>query len=82
MGCRRPRVNRSPTWRVLVQGIVNPVIVMIGNVLANRSAQMVFAQRDDVIEKLPAGATDPAFRDPVLLGCSDARALGLQTYGS
>src|SRR5215831_17444190 len=32
---------------------------------------MVFAKRDDVIEKLAAGAADPAFRHPVLSRCSD-----------
>ena len=40
---------------------------------------MGFAQRDDVIKNLAPGTADAALRDPVLPGCSDARALGFQT---
>jgi hypothetical protein len=64
--CRRPWLHRSSIRRVFVQGIVNPVIVMVGYIFADESAQMDFIECNDVIEKLPAAASDPSFRDSIV----------------
>ncbi len=73
MGWRRTRLHHSPIRRVFVQGIVNPVLMMIGDVFADEPAQMGFIQRDDVIEKFPAATSDPAFGDSAkALGCPSA----------
>ena len=39
---------------------------------------MLFVQRDDVVENLPATTPHPAFGNPVLPGRPDAGAFGLQ----
>ena len=45
--------------------MVDPVIVIAGDVIANQPAQMLFVQSDDVIEHLAAAASDPPFGDSV-----------------
>jgi len=64
--CRRwPRLDRSWLRRVFVQGIVNPVLVMVGYVSAKEPAQMGFIDRNNVIEKLAAATTYPPFRESI-----------------
>ena len=65
---RRPRLQRSSIGRVLVEGIVNSVLMMIGDVFVDQPAQMGSIQRSDGIEKLPAAASHPSFRDSILPG--------------
>jgi len=54
---------------------VNAVLMMIGDVIANESAQMGCTQRNDVIQKFPAAASDPAFSDSILPGRLDSGPL-------
>ena len=54
---------------------MNPVLMMIGDVLANEPAQMGFIQRNDVIEKFPTAASDPSFGSPILPGRLDSSSL-------
>jgi hypothetical protein len=61
--------------RVLIKGIVNPVVVVVVHVIANEPPQVLFVQRDDVVENLAAAASHPAFRSPVLPRCLNTRAL-------
>ena len=61
--------------RVLIEGIVNPVVVVVVHVIANEPPQVLFVQRDDMVENLAAAASDPAFRSPVLPRCLNTRAL-------
>ena len=63
--------------RVLIKGIVNSVVVVVVHVIANEPPQVLFVQRDDMVENLSAAASYPAFRGPVLPGCLNTRALGL-----
>ena len=63
---RRPEFHRPSTWRVLIQRIMNPVIVVEGDVIANQTSQVCFVPCDDVVEDLAAAASDPALRSPVL----------------
>lgn len=58
---------------------MNPVLVMVRDVIADESAQMALAQGDDMVENLSAGASYPALGDSVLPRRCDARALWLQT---
>ena len=50
---------------------MNPVLLMIGDVLANEPVQMGFIQRNDVIEKFRTAASDPSFGSPILPGRLD-----------
>ena len=57
---------------------MNPVILMVGHIFADESAEMDFIECNDVIEKLSAAASDPSFRDSVLPGWLDLRPLYFQ----
>jgi hypothetical protein len=77
--CRRwPRRDRSSLRRVFVQGIVNPVLVMVGYVSAKEPAQMGSIDRNNVIEKLAAATTYPPFSESILPRRLDPRPLYFQ----
>lgn len=65
---RRFLLNRTPMRCVLLQGVVNRVLVIIGYVLPNDSPQMFFVQRDHMIQDFSAAVSDPAFRQSILPG--------------
>lgn len=44
---------------------MNPIVVMIADVITKEPPQVVFMDCDHMIEKLTAATADPAFRDPV-----------------
>jgi len=44
---------------------VNPVVVVVVHVIANEPSEMLFVQRDDMVENLAAAASYPAFRGSV-----------------
>jgi hypothetical protein len=48
------------------------------HVIANKPSEMLFVQRDDMIQNFPAAASDPSFRNSILPGCLHTRALRLQ----
>ena len=54
---------------------MNPVVVMVVDVIANEPPQMLFVQRDDMIEHFSATASYPALRGSVLPRCLNTRAL-------
>ena len=54
---------------------MNPVVVMVVHVIANEPPQMLFVQRDDMVENLAAAASYPTFRGPVLPRRLNTRAL-------
>jgi hypothetical protein len=69
---RRPRslAFHWPSFRrILIQGIVNPVVVIVADVIANEPPEMLFVECDDMIENLAAAASHPAFRHPIGKGC-------------
>ena len=47
---------------------MNPVVVIVVDVIANKPPQMLFVQRNDMIENLAAAASHPALRNPILPG--------------
>ena len=67
-GRRRLAFHGPSIRRVLIEGIVNPVVVIVVDVITNEPPEMLFVQRDDMIENLAAAASDPAFRKPILPG--------------
>src|SRR5438445_134698 len=75
-GGRRRLAFHWPSVRcVLIEGIVNPVVVVVVHVIANEPPQMFFVQRDDMVEDLAAAASYPALRNSVLPRRLDACAL-------
>jgi hypothetical protein len=64
--------------RVLLKGIVNPILMVVVHVIADEPSKMGLTECDDMIEKLPATASDPAFRDSVLPRRLNAGTLRLQ----
>ena len=66
---RRLAFHWPPMRRVLIEGIVNSVVVIVADVVANEPLEMPFVQRDDMIENLASAASHPAFRNPILPGC-------------
>src|SRR5688572_29158616 len=70
----------SPSvWRVLVQGIVSTIFVMVVHVLADQPPKMCFVQRYDMVKHFAAATSYPAFRYAILPGRLDARSLGCQS---
>ena len=57
---------------------MNPVLVVVDHVLANQPPQVRFVQRDDVVEKLAATASNPTLGRSVLPGCFNTGALRLE----
>src|SRR5437762_7897274 len=74
----RPTFNPSPLGCVFSKRVVNPIFVMVRHVIPNQPSQMLLVQRDDMIEQLAPAASHPAFRDPVLPGRLNTRALRLK----
>src|SRR4249919_1300955 len=62
----RPGRDRSHRRCVFLERIVDSVYVIIRDVIPDQTAQMNVIEDDQVIEKLSATASDPAFRDSVL----------------
>ena len=75
---RRLLLDEAAIRRVLIESIVNAILVVITHVVTNQPTEVLFVQRNDVVEDLAAATPHPAFRNPVLPGRPDARALGLQ----
>jgi hypothetical protein len=75
---RRPTFDRPSTWRDLYQGIVDPIIMVEGDIIADRASQVWFVQCDDVVEDLAAATSDPALRRSVLLWRLNTGALRLE----
>jgi len=61
---------------------MDAVLPIVLDVIAHQSAQMVFVQRDDVVENLTAAASHPAFGDTVLPRRVNACPFGFQTRRS
>jgi hypothetical protein len=54
--------------RVLLQGIVNAIGMVVVHVFSDQPVKMPFVQRDDRVEQLAPGTADPALGDAVLPG--------------
>ncbi len=63
---------RSSLGRVFVERIMDTVLVIVTDVVANQPEQMIFIQDNHMVQQLPAAAPDPALRDAILPGTSKA----------
>jgi hypothetical protein len=56
------KLDQAAIRRVLIESIVNVIsVVVITDVVTHQPAEMLFIQRDDVVEDLAATTTHPAF---------------------
>ena len=69
-----PAFNHSGGRRLLLQGIVKAIVVVIIEVISNQPTQMGFVQGDHVVQEFPAAAPHPPFRHPVLPGTAISRS--------
>lgn len=59
-------LDRPMARRILPQGQMRSVFIVVVGVAGEDAAQMGFAEDDDVIEALPADRADQSLRMPVL----------------
>jgi hypothetical protein len=62
----RDWLDRTSTGRVFVQRVVDAVLVVIADVLADNAAKVFFVHWDDVVEDLAPAASNPSFGRSVL----------------
>ena len=55
---------------------MNPIFMEVRDVVT--ASEVLFVQRNDVVQDLSPAAADPSFRDAILPGRLDARLPGLQ----
>src|SRR5215472_5638330 len=67
-GAPRPASDHPERRRLLLQGIVNAIRVVILEVISNQPTEMGFVQDDHVVQQFPATTSHPALRHPVLPG--------------
>ena len=66
-------LDRTSARRVLAQRVMDAVLLVIADVLAEDPAKVFFIHRDDMVEDLAPAASDPSFGGSVLPGRADAR---------
>src|SRR6266542_2927224 len=75
---RSTRIGAPPTTFRSGKSISTTIFVMIIHVGKDQPAEMLFIDRDYMIQDLPAATSDPAFGHSVLPGRLRARWFGLQ----
>src|SRR5215472_11680394 len=78
-GAPRPASDHPERRRLLLQGIVNAIVVVILEVISNQPTQMGCVQDDHVVQQFPAATSHPALRHPVLPGTSMRRSIKSRT---
>src|SRR5215831_32150 len=73
-GPTRPSLGNTESWRILLQGIMNAIVVVIPEVISNQPTQMGFVQDDHVVQQFPATTSHPALRQAVLPGTAISRS--------
>jgi hypothetical protein len=61
---------------VLLQRVVDAVFVMVVDVIADQPPEMLFVQRDDMVEDFATATAHPAFRGPFCQGACTLVRLG------
>jgi hypothetical protein len=79
---RRPFLDRSRAWRILFEGIMSSVVVIVSDVITKEPEQMTRAQGNDMVEELPSATADPSLGDTGLPGTPVCSAYRLDTEGS
>ena len=62
-----PAFDHPEVRRLLLQGIVNAIVVVILEVISKQPTEMGFVQDDHVVQEFPATAPHPALRHAVRL---------------
>jgi len=62
----RSRRRRSVVWRSLPKPQVRPVFVVVADVFGQEPLQMLFIERDHVVQQIAPATLDPALRYAVL----------------
>ena len=66
--CLRLALDRSALRRVLSQGVVNSVSMVIAHVLPKQTEKMTLVPSNDMIQELTAAASYPTFGSSILQG--------------
>jgi hypothetical protein len=61
-------LDRAPSRRILAQRIVNPVLMIVPDVILKQAEQVTFVQSNDMVQHLAATASHPALRRSILPG--------------
>lgn len=72
-------LDRPPVRCVLLERVVDSVLIISRRCIHEAPAQMRFIQRDDVIQKLSATASNPALGDSILPRSLNTRQLWSKT---
>lgn len=75
-------LNGTPIGSILAEPVMSSVPMLLANIVPNQPTQVLFVQRNHMVQQLPAAASDPSFRHPVLPGRFSACALGLCANGA
>src|SRR6516225_10194245 len=71
-----PAFDHPGVRRLLLQGIVNAIVVVILEIISNQPAEMGFVEDDHVVQQFPPTTSHPTLRHAVLPGtaisCSDS----------
>ena len=67
---RRFRIPLRFDWPqigcVFAERVVNAVFLIVHHIIANKAPQVLFVQRDHVVQQLPSTTSHPALRDAIL----------------
>ena len=63
---RRPGFDGTARGRLLSQGIMNAIFVMVGNVFGQQPFEVTFIEGNDVVQEVAAATAHPALRNTVL----------------
>jgi hypothetical protein len=68
-GASGPLFDHPESWRLLLQGIVNAIVVIIREVISKQPTQVGFVQDDHVVQQFPSGRGPTAPRLRLKVGC-------------
>src|SRR6516162_9566455 len=70
----RPWFDHPESRRLLLQGIMKAIVVVILEVISKQPAEMGFVQDDHVVQKFPLTTSHPTLRHTVLPGTAISRS--------
>ena len=76
----RTRLHRTSQRRVLVDPEMRPILVVVGQVLAEQAAKMLVVENDDVVEQLAPNRPHESLGHSVLPRALVARTRGLERH--
>ena len=77
-----PWLDRTSAGRVFAQRVVDAVLLVIADVLADDAAEVFFIDRNDTVEDLAAAASNPPFGGSVLPRGVNARRFAFNPVAS